>query len=342
MAGQRAVVVFQGPVGELSPRKRLLFWAITLSLPALAAVGAWLFWRGKRLDLPSGKKLNRAAWEASFSERGLAVPQGGPRDGYWGSRMPAWVKDPDTGWHEAEVHRPGFVDQDAAGVQRYESPGARAHVLIIGGSVAWGAYASSLEETYFAHAAKRLAALGAPVRISVLAAGAWTSEKELRAFRRDGLALDPDVVVFLDGLNDLTQGKGLTEDNRVGSYLDHLHEARDLAETKGVRVVISLQPTLTGKRRKSPLEERVLDLMADKAAIVPTAYARMRVELRGLEDESGTRFVDCSDALAGEKATTFTDIWHFADPGHRLLGRCLADGLAPVVGAVRGVRREGP
>jgi lysophospholipase L1-like esterase len=256
--------------------------------------------------------------------------------------MPGWVKDPDTGWHEAEMHRPGYVDQDAAGVQRYDSPEARAHVLVIGGSVAWGAYASRLDETYFAHAAQRLAALGSPVRISVLAAGAWTSEKELQAFRRDGPRLHPDVVVFLDGLNDLTQGKGLSEDARVRGYLDHLHEARDFAETKGIRVVLSLQPTLTGKRRKSAMEERVLDLMADKAAIVPTAYARMRVELRGLEDESGTRFVDCSDALAGETPTTFTDIWHFADPGHRLLGRCLADGLAPVVARLGRVGREAP
>jgi lysophospholipase L1-like esterase len=256
--------------------------------------------------------------------------------------MPPWVKDPDTGWREAEVHRPGFVDQDAAGVQRYESPGARVRILVVGGSVAWGAYASSLDETYFAHTARRLAALGSPVRISVLAAGAWTSDKELEAFRREGPALDPDVVVFLDGLNDLTQGKGLTEDARVRGYLDHLHEARDLAETRGVRVVISLQPTLTGKRRMSALEERVLDLMADKAAIVPTAYARMRVGLRGLEDESGTRLVDCSDALSGEAPTTFTDIWHFADPGHRLLGRCLADGLAPIVAAIPGTRRAAP
>lgn len=321
-------------MGELSRRRQLLFWAITLSLPVLCAVGAWLFWRSRRLDLPSGKKLNRAAWEASFGERGLPVPPGGPRDGYWGSRMPDWVRDPDVGWHEAEVHRPGLVDQDAGGVQRYASPGARAHVLIVGASVAWGAYASSVEETYFAHAAKRLAALGSPIRISVLAAGAWTSEKELKALRRYGLALQPDVVVFLDGLNDLTQGKNLTEDARVRGYLDHLHEARDLAETKGARVVISLQPTLTGKRRRTPLEERVLDLMADKAAMVPTAYARMRVELRGLEDESGTRFVDCSDALNGETPTTFTDIWHFADPGHRLLGLCLAEGLAPVVAQI--------
>jgi GDSL-like Lipase/Acylhydrolase family len=316
-------------VEPLPGRKKLLFWAVTLSLPALSAVGLWLFWRARHLDLPSGKKLNRAAWEASFAERGLSAPPG-PRDGYWGSHMPPWVKDKDVGWHEAEVHLPRLVETDALGMQRLPSEGGP-RVLILGGSVAWGAYASCIDETYFAHAARLLAEAKTPADITVLAAGAWTSENELEALRRYGLALQPRVVVFLDGLNDLTQGKGVSEDQRVLRYLDHLHEARDLAETKGARVAIVLQPVLTAKRRKSALEARILEIMSDKAAIVPEAYGRMRVGLRGLEDEEGTRFVDCSDALSGETATTFTDIWHFADPGHRLLGRCLAQGLIPVL-----------
>ncbi len=310
-------------------RKQLLFWGVTLALPVLCAAGLWTFWRSRRLDLPSGKKLNRTAWEASFADRGLPVPAG-PRDGYWGSRMPAWVKDEGVGWHEAEVHLPGLVDVDARGMQHVGS-GKGARVLILGGSVAWGAYASSIGETYFAHAARLLDEAGVPVDVTVLAAGAWTSENELEALRRYGLALKPDVVVFLDGLNDLTQGKGSSEDQRVRRYLDHVHEGRDLAETRGARVVIVLQPALTAKRRRSALEERILDIMADKAAIVPTAYARMRVGLAGLEDEEGTRFVDCSESFSTEAATTFTDIWHFADPGHRLLGRCLAEGLVPVL-----------
>jgi hypothetical protein len=121
-----------------------------LSLPAVCAVGLFLFWRHRVADLPSGKKLNRAAWEASFTERGLAVPAGGPRDGYWGSRMPSWTRDSEIGWHESEVHLRGLVEQDGSGVQRYGTAGARWRVLILGGSVAWGAYASSIDDTYFA------------------------------------------------------------------------------------------------------------------------------------------------------------------------------------------------
>jgi lysophospholipase L1-like esterase len=325
-AGGRVVLKLPSHVGALSPRMKLLFWTITLSLPAFCFVGVWAFWHRRHFDLPSGKELNQAAWEASFRERGLAVPRGGPRDGYWGNRMPRrkGLKDP-----EAEVHWPGLVEEDAAGMQRYALPSARVHILVIGGSVAWGAYASGEDETYFAQAAKRLAEAGWPVRFTVLAAGAWTSDNELSALRGYGLGLRPDVVVFLDGLNDL-MGKGHSDEVRVRRYLDNLHQARDLAEAGKAMVVIALQPTLAVKRNRSPLEDRILEL-TERAQTIPAAYARMRAELRGLEDEAGTRFVDCSDALSEERATTFADIWHFADPGHRSLARCLADGLLPVL-----------
>jgi len=299
--------------------------------PAAGAVGLSVFWRSRQTELPSGKKLNRAAWEASFAERGLPIPSGGPRDGYWGKNMPPWTKDAEIGWHESEVHLRGLVEQDAKGVQRYGPSAARWHVLIVGGSVAWGAYASSIEETYFARLTRRLTEAGRPVRVTVMAAGAWTSDNELKAFRRRGVDSDPDVVLFLDGMNDLTQGKGADEDTRVHRYLDHMHEARDVAQTRGIASVFALQPALAGKRHKSPLEVRILELMADKSAFVPTAYPRMRAELTGLTREAGTYVIDCSDALSAERATTFTDIWHFADPAHRLLSECLTRGLLPVL-----------
>ena len=318
-------------VSALPLHKKILFWAVLLSLPASVAVGLWAFWRSRYLDLPSGKKLNKAAWEESFRERGLRVPKDGPRDGYWGKRMPPWTRDPEVGWHESEAHIPRLVEEDASGLQRWEAPGARWHILILGASVAWGAYASTIREAYFARLAERLAESGHPVRLTVMAAGAWTSENELKAFRGRGLALSPDIALFLNGMNDLTQGKDIPEDVRVRGYLDHMHEARDLAETKGIVAVFALQPALAGKRHKTPLEERVQELMADKSAFVPTAYPRMREGLRGLASHPGTAVVDCSDAFSGERATTFTDIWHFADPGHRLLAECLAAGLRPVL-----------
>ena len=45
----------------VSPRRKLLLWSITLSLPVLCAVLVWLFWQSRRIDVTGGKKLNRAA-----------------------------------------------------------------------------------------------------------------------------------------------------------------------------------------------------------------------------------------------------------------------------------------
>lgn len=39
------------------------------------------------------------------------------------------------------------------------------------------------------------------------------------------------------------------------------------------------------------------------------------------------RFVDASRLFAGERATTFTDLWHFSDPGHEVLAELLAGSL---------------
>ena len=304
---------------------------------AVSGAGVAALWLAKRrLILPSGEELNRMAWQANFTERGLPVPPGGPRDGYWGARMPGQVKDPDLGWHEAEAHMPGLVEEDADGVQRLQTPGAQAHVLIIGASVAWGAYASSIDTTYFARLARALAAQGHGANVTVLAAGAWTSEHELKALRSRGLDLSPDVVLILDGLNDLTLGNA-TEDERVTAYLSRMREARDLARAGNARVVFVLQPTLLDKHRTA-IEERVLGLSLDAAGQtrVRNGYARMRAGLRELAEAPAVSFVDCSGAFDGERATTFTDLWHFPDPGHALL----ADRLAPALLDV--LRRPAP
>jgi len=127
----------------ISISETFVFTSVLLFGPAAGAtivaldgliISVWLAKR--RLVLPSGEPLNRMAWEANFTERGLLVPPGGPRDGYWGARMPPQVKDPDIGWFEAEAPLPGLVEEDAAGLQRMGPPDVPRHLLILGGSVA--------------------------------------------------------------------------------------------------------------------------------------------------------------------------------------------------------------
>ena len=149
----------------------------------------------------------------------------------------------------------------------------------------------------------------------------------MKALRSRGLDLSPDLVLIFDGLNDLTLGNA-SEDERVTAYLSRMREARDLVRARGARLVLALQPMLLNKRRTA-IEERVLGLSLDPAgqARVRNGYARIRTGLQELAKGEGTSFIDCSGVFDGQRATTFTDLWHFPDPGHALL----ADRLAPAL-----------
>jgi lysophospholipase L1-like esterase len=316
----------------LTPRKRAAFTLVMLLVPVAGAAGLAAAYLRFFRPLPSGVELNQLAWEASFLERGLPVPPSGPREGYWGSGMAPWVEDPELEWREAEAHIPGQVESDANGEQALALPGARQHLLVIGGSVAWGSYASSIDTTWFAALARTLAARGRPLRVTVLAAGAWWSRQELAALRRR-VGLQPDLVLFLGGLNDLAM-REVPEDQRVNDYLDNLRAARDLCRARGTAIAVALQPFLLQKPARSRIEERVIELSLDEVTPAPLlrrGYVRLRTGLTELAREPGTFFVDCSGAFDEEKVTTFTDLWHFADPGHRLLAECLARRLEPAL-----------
>lgn len=306
----------------------------------------------------SGMRLNRQAWEASYTERGLAVPPSGPRDGYWGARLGKHLPDPVLGWVLREIHLPGLLEVDSRGMQHAGGgPSVKARLLILGGSVAFGAYASSAETTYFHRLAELLARRSAPVDITVYAAGAWKSSQEITALELHGLSVRPDLVLFLDGLNDLTNGSNAhtlygvaspTLDGsrwhplyhehdyveRVALYLENMTRARQLLGRRGIALVLALQPALFEKAMPSPLEERI-----ERAALRPhgskavlqEAYGRVRAGLAGLAGPGGLRFVDCSGVFGDTRETSFTDLWHFADPGHTALAECLAAALGPVV-----------
>jgi len=97
-----------------------------------------------------GNKLRAAAWNASFTEREHPVPEGGPRDGIYGQKitMKACGVSKDC---KKELSIPGIIEVDELGFQhagKREKPSP--NILIVGGSVAWGAGASDIDNTYFA------------------------------------------------------------------------------------------------------------------------------------------------------------------------------------------------
>jgi len=200
-----------------------------------------------------------------------------------------------------------------------QDPHAR-RVVILGASVAWGAYASSIRTTYFTRLAERLAAAVGPVRIAVVAAGAWDSENELKAFRVRALPLEPDLALLLNGMNDVTNAAGaaaqtvgwpeVPSDGRVARYFEHMTALRDLAREQGVVVAFALQPSVLGKRRRTALEERVLELTFDKDLTrdsLEQGQRELRRQLETLCRGEGSYCLDTSSVFDQETATTFTD-----------------------------------
>jgi len=285
-------------------------------------------------DQVSGLALNRRAWESSFSERGMAPPHHEPREGYWGWRLNPKARRVGLRWIERKISIPGLVDVDADGFQAAGSPDAEVRILILGGSVAFGASASTLENTYFSMLAEILARRVIDARVYVLAAGAWVSHDELLALVLKGVDKDPHIVVFFDGLNDLTN---IDRDygRRVTEYLANMAKAKAIAVNRGMDVVYVLQPVLPLKKEKTVLEERLLALSGNPEELLPW-YDAMRRGLRDICDEHA-HFLDCSSALSDETFTTFVDQWHFSDFGQELVAEAMADGLAQVI-AVRAQR----
>ncbi len=340
--------------------KRRLFGLISFALLALFTYGVWRL--GLRLYPLVTRyyaiRLHATAWRAVYSERGLTAPPDGPREGYWGKDIGKTIPHPAVGWTLPEVHIPGRLDIEADGMQRVRvSSTPRTRILIVGASLAFGACSSDIANTYFTRLAALLAEKSYPPEITVLAAGGWKSGQELEALRRFGLPARPDVVLFLDGLNDLTNGSnarvvygqptrtldgspwhGLYHEHdypdRVHVYLDNMGAAVRLLRENRIRAVLALQPSLFEKKTLTPLEQKLANNTLHYLGSVEdlrTSYERMRVGLQELARAQGAAFVDLSRIFDGETATMFLDAWHFPDPGHRILAERLAGAVLPVI-----------
>ncbi|HKQ33213.1 MAG TPA: SGNH/GDSL hydrolase family protein, partial [Thermodesulfobacteriota bacterium] len=174
-----------------------------------------------------GYKLRKEAWEASFSERGLRIPAGGPREGLRGEGVtPLKCAASDCNFSKLV---PGIIELNDDGVQsvgKGENP--YPHILIVGGSVAWGAGASDISNTYFSKLYGMLKNDYPDTRISVLAYYGSTSNTDLISFVRKGLDTKPDLVIFLNGLNDLTV-KGQLRQTDASDYILNMKTAALIA-----------------------------------------------------------------------------------------------------------------
>ncbi len=298
---------------------------------AVALYPTYIEWR-------QGVLLNRRAWNASFIERDLPIPTGGPRVGFRGEHV-ATRKHPQWGWQASPRSIPGRVEVDENGLQHAGARDAEQRVVLLGGSLAFGWFASAPETAFFARTAAWLERIGTPVHLVNAATYGWTTEQELAVLRHRPDELDADVVVVVNGLNDLTERRDEPFDERIHGYLVRINELVDVARARTAEVLLVLQPTPLEKRRTA-LEQEFVDLLfAPDAWNYPgvpeerfrEGFATLRAGLHGIKWRPGVTFLDYSGFFDHEERTTFCDFWHVADPGHELLARDLAARLAPLL-----------
>ena len=330
------------------------YWLVLVAIPISATIIAYYAYHlhvTHWSPIARAMDLNRAAWVSAFVERRLTPPNGGPREGYWGSRLGRKTPHPTLGWREPTLESNGYFSFDGRGLQKVSTRKALGTVLIVGGSTAAGAYASSTQKTYFSVLSNALKTRGLPVDIVIAASGAWKSVQEAEAIRLYTPELRPLVIIMLSGLNDLTNGATADDlywsqrpndgelystpdshnghfESRVAGYLRNVRVAAGVARRWEARLIVVLQPSLVERANPTPLEkkllERALPSFGSKSDFL-SSYAAMRQWLTMYAKSSGFQFLDANTDFQALSATTFTDMWHFPDPGHEILGLAMVD-----------------
>jgi hypothetical protein len=292
-----------------------------------------------------GQELNVRAWNAIFLDRGLTVPDNGPRDGFQGSRLHKKRHHSLLGWVEREQRLEGMLDVDNQGMQHWRSVAEPvASILIVGASVAFGVQASCEDKTYYAVAGRKLESIGCPIDISILAACAWKSDQERLALMLKEYDGPFRIVVFLDGLNELTAGRtardrfamgrafqphALDFEARVKRYLGNMAACAKRCAKMKSQFLIVLQPTLFERSNLTDIDVELLaaTFHGSLKDMQPfgESYRAMCEGLHVLAEQPHVHFLNASRLFDDEPATTFSDVWHFSDPGQELLGTVLAE-----------------
>ncbi|MCZ6856146.1 MAG: SGNH/GDSL hydrolase family protein [Gammaproteobacteria bacterium] len=333
------------PIGRL---KFVTFLAITLVPVFLLLSVGWYWYSATYFPFLIGDELSHRAWELTYVERKQVLPVTGVRDG----EGVAWSPHRSLGWIQTRSELPGKTNIDEEGIQHFSPATEPTHrILIIGGSVAYGTDVTSLSATYFHRLGVELGNSNLICEIDVFATSGWKSIQEIRALELYcATHANPDLIIFIDGLNDLTNGanasslhsqRTITKDGsewtplyhehdysaRVNRYLQNMHLAWEFATDRDIVTLILLQPALFEKNPKSLIESRLLtnSLLPHKSEdALRDSYASMRSGLELLAARDNLWFLDGSRLFNGESATTFVDIWHFSEFGHIILAEALA------------------
>jgi hypothetical protein len=311
---------------------------------------AWFRLEPHKTSTEKGKDLNQRAWEATFAERGLSVPDGGPRDGWDSDRLFPKESHPSLVWIEPERHLADLLEVDSRGLQHWRSthtPTKR--ILLVGGSVAFGICSSSIDQAYFTVMGRELESRKVLAVVDVFAGGAWKSVQDVTALELQLNQERYDLAIIIDGVNDLTVGAsanslysqapthvsqiGRDLEDRIRVYTQNIGRASLLCEQAGVKLVVVLQPTLLEQSASAGVEREVMAASisgGDRREIV-RAIDGLRRGLQKHAEAGHLQFLDASRIFREERATTFSDIWHFSDPGHRIFGIWLAEKVSALL-----------
>lgn len=285
-------------------------------------------------------ELRDLAWRQTYIEHGQAIPSGGRREEWNGQKLTFRrpCKDVSICW--SAISNPAiFIDKN--GFQYSQSCRPRdpagADVLVVGGSVAEGAHASTTAHTWWNQLDQNLTLLrGKPTCIVVFALGGAKSEWEFQAARSFLKEHQPKLVVSMSGLNDLVN-PGSDDNSKLAQYsLDYLSNSFNtarLAESKGSVFVHAFQPALFDKQNLTAIERSLLpgyvrtagyDAEAPKRVFGPHLDRIATAASKAAWLDRHYLFIDLRHITSASHKTLFADLWHFQDPLHERLGRVLA------------------
>lgn len=266
---------------DIDPRRVVeTYW--TMWFHVVAAVGCAAYGMGLRRQRRCGAVVPRAvivsviALSVVSVDRlvGIAVPPPSERD-------QLFEPHPTRGWS----HRRGVVGSDSSILTRINSLGLRGpeipvekprdafRVLFLGDSITFG-FGLEDSETFAVQTGALLRARSSTKRVTAINAGvgAYTTWQELDYLRREGMKLDPDVVVLGFCLNDMVDLIG-TEPGMVSGRPMNFAFSNVPHWSGLVRAVLSL--------RESRRTHAVLDSVV-WARVDP--FRDENSPLRGLED----------------------------------------------------------
>ena len=300
-------------------------------LVALLLCGAML-WRGDRTvrtaaHCEPGASFQVCAWREAFFARHLAPMPDDAREGL--SRQPRVAWQWTWGFYDkatSDVSSALWVYPDGT---QHRVAGYARRVLVLGGSVASGWFASDESTTWWALLADDLDA--EVLNGAYPSARAWD---EVRQYDRLAAGFRPDLVLDMNGLNDLLFERDaeqfgtkqnvrvLDQEQQDAVSARYLAAMRALHERAGDRLVVVLQPSVWGKARSATEDVILLPHLhpwhtteAELSATYDAMEAGLRADgIRVLRPRFGSLH-------------TFTDLWHFADPGHAELAGQLARDL---------------